>query len=390
MKPGQFSFLGDEFENIFQYSDLFLPGIERITTAYYSPERKELRVLSRKRDEEMDSDYGDFLAKPESRVAIQKFRSNARQYSWIRKDDLPFELPVKKSSIQTIFTELENVILVLHFPNEVDGLNDLLFIYFNQNLGNFGLNRSDKPLSAENKSIIGHLLYHQFNSILRMNHENLKLLRTFNQGVMGVIRDNAILKDQLQQVRMNYSESMVNLAQQFLADYSARTDTSYALTREALEKIRNYHGNVKHLPAILKNAIIFTENLMMEQPGEIVRIHDFSLDFDSYQVPAEQDELTKKIDSRQSRAMLLLDRLEKSASSLKSRSLQLTGANVGKNLSPPISAPAITDALSKNKILIRQLISRHPDKWEIIRKEFRPLLNILREEDIQLAEEESA
>jgi hypothetical protein len=88
--------------------------------------------------------------------------------------------------------------------------------------------------------------------------------------------------------------------------------------------------------------------------------------------------------------MLLLDRLEKSASSLKSRSLQLTGANVGKNLSPPISAPAITDALSKNKILIRQLISRHPDKWEIIRKEFRPLLNILREEDIQLAEEESA
>jgi hypothetical protein len=225
---------------------------------------------------------------------------------------------------------------------------------------------------------------------LWLNQENLKLLKTFNQGIISIVRSNASLKDQLRQVQMNYSESMVNLAQQFLSEYSTRNETTYALTGDALEKIRNYHGHVKHLPVILKNAIIFTENLMMEETQGVIRIHDFSLDFDSYQVQGESDELTRKIDSRQSKAMLLLDRLEKAASSLKSRSLPLTGANVGKNMSPPISAPAITDALSKNRILIRQLITRHPDKWEIIRREFRPLLNVLKPEEDLSAEEESA
>jgi hypothetical protein len=59
-------------------------------------------------------------------------------------------------------------------------------------------------------------------------------------------------------------------------------------------------------------------------------------------------------------------------------------------MAPPISAPAITDALSKNRILIRQLITRHPGKWEIIRQEFRPLQNILKPEVDLAAEEESA
>ena len=390
MKPGQFSFLGDEFENLFQYSDLFLPGIEKITGIYFSQSGQGLKILSRKREEPIDRGSGELLDNRESLIMIQKFRSESINFLWVKKDDLPFELPARKLTVPNIFTELENVILVLKFPNEFDGLNDLLFIYFNHNLGNFVLSRSEKYLSAENKSIIGYLLFHQFKSILWMNHENLRLLRTFNKGVVSIIRSNASLKDQLRQVQMNYSDSMVSLARQYLAEYSLKQNRTYAFTSEALDKIRDYQGNIRNLPAILDNAIIFTENLMMVKEDEVTLIQDFSIDFDSYQIPDEVDRITRKIDGLQSKAILLLDKLEKSAALLRSRTLPLTSANVGRNMIPAITAPAITDALAKNRDVIRKLIAKYPDRWENIRKDFRPLLNVLRTEMPGEAREEIA
>lgn len=390
MKAVQFSFLGDEFENLFHYSDLFLPGIEKITGIFYSPGQKSLRLLSRKRGESNEREYEEPLTHRESMVMIQKFRSESNNVLWIKKDDLPFELPSKQQIVPNIFTELENVILVLKFPNEFDRLNDLLFIYFNQNLGNFVISRSEKHLSADNKSIIGHLLFHQFKSIMWMNKENLRLLKTFNQGVISIIRNNATLKDQLQQVQMNYSESMVNLSRQYLSEYASKHKRIFEFTREAIEKIRNYQGNIRNLPAIIENAIIFTENLMVAKAEEPILIHDFSLDFDSYQVYDEADRSSRKIDGLQSKATVLLDKLEKAAAILRGRSLPLTSANVGKNMTPSITAPAITDALAKNKEMIRKVIEKYPDKWENIRKDFRPLLNVLRTELPGEIREESA
>jgi hypothetical protein len=378
MKPGQFSFLGDEFENLFHYSDLFLPGIEKITGIYFSPGGQSIKLISRKRDEPIEREHDSFISGRETLVMIQKYRSEAGNYSWIKKDELPFELPARKLSVPNIFTELENVILVLKFPNEFDGLHDLLFIYFNQNLGNFALSRSEKYLSAENKSIIGYLLFHQFRSILWMNHENLKLLRTFNKGVISIVRSNNSLKDQLRQVQMNYSESMVNLSKQYLSEYSSKQSRTYAFTQDAIEKIRTYQGNIRNLPVILENSIIFTENLTMVSEDEVTLIQDFSLDFDSYQVSDEGERTTRKIDGLQSKAIFLLDKLEKSAASLKSRSMPLTSSNVGKNMVPGITAPAITDALAKNKEMIQKLVAKYPEKWENIRRGFRPLLNVLR------------
>jgi hypothetical protein len=380
MKPGQFSFLGDEFGNLFYFSDIFLPGIEKITGIYYAPTDKCLKMVSRIRDEQTIEDNLDLIGKDENRIMVQKFRSDGKPVAWVKKEEIPFELAEKKPTSPTIFSELENVILVLKFPNEQDGLNDLLFIYFSQNPGNFGLTRSDKPLSSENKAIIGYLLYNQFKSILKVNRMNKRVLNTYNQGVMSLVRNNATLRDQLREVQVNQADSMVNLARQFLSDYSLKQERNFDFTKEALEKIRTFHGNVRHLSAIIQNAIIFTENLMMPQEGDLVLIHDFCLDFDSYQIPADGEVVPRRIDSRQSRAMVLLDKLEKAATSLANRSVPMTSANVGKSMTPPISAPAITDALSKNKELVRQLISRHPDKWEKIRKSFRPLQNILRQD----------
>jgi hypothetical protein len=391
MKPGLFSFIGDEFENVFHYSDLFLPGIEKIVGIYYSQKDRQVRILSRKRNDELEDSFEDVLQKRENIVMIQKYRTEYHQISWIKRGDLPFELSTQQRIVApTLFTELENVILVLRFTNETDKLYDLLLIYFNQNLGNFGLNKSEKILTADHKAIIGHLLYYQFKSFLQMNTANRGLLHTLSNGVRSVINENMSLKDQLNQIKASYGDNVINIVQQQLQDLSKAYGKNYILTNEAISKIREFKGNLKHLPIILENAVIFTENLLLPDNEETIKILPYSLDFESYQVIDKTEQFTRKIDSRQSRAMQLLDKLERAASILKGRNVSIISSKVGEAMDPPISAPAITDSLGKNSKSIRQLLEKYPDKWEIIRKEFKPLLNQLRKSEPDNLNEESA
>jgi len=123
---------------------------------------------------------------------------------------------------------------------------------------------------------------------------------------------------------------------------------------------------------------------------EIIKIYPYSLDFDSYQVIDKTEQFTRKIDSRQSKAMQLLDKLERAAYLLKSRNISIISSKVGQALDPPVSAPAITESLGKNRDLIRQLLEKYPDKWETIRKDFKPLLNQLRKGEVNFIKEESA
>lgn len=379
MKPGLFSFIGNEFENIFSYSDLFLPGIEKLVGLYFTPIDKQLHIISRNKNGEMETDPSEILDNRENQIMIQKFRSVTQPYSWIRKEELPFEFhDSQKKIVPDLFTEFENVILIIRLPNETDLLQDLLLIYFNHNLGNFGLNKADKLLTADNKIIIGHVLYYQFKSFLEINIANRKLLHRLNNSVRSIIHENMTLKDQLAQVQANYGENVINIAQQHLIELSRSCCRNYILTEDAIMKLKEYKGNLKNLRIILENAVIFTENLILAAEDGTVGIQSYSLDFDSFQVVEKADRFTRKIDSRQTRALLLLDRLERAANILKSKNLPIISSNVGKSMEPPISAPAITDALNKNRNIIRQITEKYPNKWETIRTEFKPLLNQLR------------
>jgi hypothetical protein len=59
------------------------------------------------------------------------------------------------------------------------------------------------------------------------------------------------------------------------------------------------------------------------------------------------------------------------------REMPLTGLNVGSACSTPISAPAISDALKKHRNKILTLLGLYPDRWNLIRSEFKPLINVI-------------
>ena len=59
------------------------------------------------------------------------------------------------------------------------------------------------------------------------------------------------------------------------------------------------------------------------------------------------------------------------------KNMDLTSANVSNAFATPISAPAISDALKKHRNKIITLMNKYPERWDIIRRDFRPVKNIL-------------
>jgi len=68
----------------------------------------------------------------------------------------------------------------------------------------------------------------------------------------------------------------------------------------------------------------------------------------------------------------------------------MISSRIGQTMEPPVSAPAITDALGKIQDILPLILEKYPDKWELIRKDFKPLLNKLEKNVLPEQEVESA
>ena len=79
----------------------------------------------------------------------------------------------------------------------------------------------------------------------------------------------------------------------------------------------------------------------------------------------------------------LLDRYEKSAEIVQQKNQSIIGKHIGANCSPSVSNASITDALNKHAKKMYELFSRYPDKWPIIRTEFRSVANIIEKESVR-------
>jgi len=385
--PGLFTFLKSGWDNIISSPGILLPGIEQVSAIYWSSGEQQIKAGTRNKEGTLTDQHKELLSKPEGRLRIQKFRSVNRPFEWIRIGESPLLVSQNQEIDQDLFTEMQNTILVLRFRNESDSKYDILLIYLNKNLSQFGASLTDKVLSSDNKSIIGHILYNYFKGIHSINLRNHSILTSIQHSIRALAEENNRLKDEIRQVSLGHEEMIISLSQQFLKDLSERFDREYTLTIEASEKLKSYKGNVRHLPAILEQAVIFCENVLYFNYKGDIKLDASHISFDNFQIEEDDIPSLKRIDSRESKTIQLLDRLEKAALSLKSKDIPLTGSNIGRALAQPVTAPAITDALKKHRVSIINLLKKYPQKWEVIREEFRPVRNLFKQPGEERKEE---
>ncbi|MCD4771874.1 MAG: hypothetical protein K8R41_00670 [Bacteroidales bacterium] len=367
-----FSFIGNNFENILKSSGFMLPGIEKLVAIYHNEisGKTEAKYVIRQ-----EANVLNELSIKDYYHEIQNLRSEKQNYNWYKKDELPFETE-KLTSELNIFTEIENIVLLIRLKNDIDGKFDLLFIYFNDNVSNFGVSRSDKSLSTEIKTIIGFLLYNNFKSLLNTNKQNKSILKSINENTRSLIRQTTILKSEISHTRKNYGESLINVSVQYLMEFSSNSEKSYKFSKDALDKISEFTGNINNLKSIIRKSITYVDNVYFDNNDDEIIIHACHINLYNYEVQTEVEENEFKIDDRYTKTILLLDKYERAAKKVLSEGKNLTSENLGKACPNQITAPAISFALKKYKKKIFHLFKIYPDKWEKIREEFRPVKNL--------------
>ncbi|MEZ5198876.1 MAG: hypothetical protein R2764_21615 [Bacteroidales bacterium] len=369
-----YTFIKHPIEKLHEIVPDILPGIEKIITIHYDETLKLIRGLV---SEKQAKKYLKQQLNINSILpTLQRFMEEKNPIDWYGKNTLPFEVDAKtQNKAINIFSELNNIVLLIRIPDSLNKFNDLVFLYLNENPSNFGVVNSINPLTTDNKSIIGFVMYNTIKTFVNIQKQDKKTLEQFSSRTNAVIGQTEIQKYELQRTKENYGLSLVKLFQQYISEISKVNSRNYRLSASAIDKIKNYKGDLKNLESIAQNTIWYVDSLSIGQ-SNIVDILEWHIHFsgdekDTTVIPSDQQ------DDKYAKTRRLLDRLENAALTLKSQQLKMTGTNMGKACAVPISAPAISDALYNHKSKINNLLSMYPDKWSTIRNEFRPVKNIM-------------
>ncbi len=300
------------------------------------------------------------------RKILQNLRSEKANYEWHQEAGLPFKEDNGPAAHDiSLFTENQMLVLLLRFKSPSDGRQDLVFLHFDPQ----GIRMTFKydEIDTRVKAWLAPIAYHQIKAMLSLcrifETENKKLKSTARK-VIANIRQTDSSEDFFREKQKNY-------IQEILEDLSSQQ--KFKLTDEGMQKILKAGLKLSEMRQVLKQAIETVEFL---EEGRDGILPEWSLILPQTENPdhPEQEEI---VESRYIRSYQLLEKLEDAAQKVKQEQNRLTGGNVGKAFSTPISAPAITDALKKHGTRIISLMERFPDRWTVIRREFRPVQNLL-------------
>lgn len=352
-----------------------IPGIEQVVLIHYQQDTASVAgFLHKKEDQRYKTDP---IRLEVGTTLIMEMSSFNQPYRWYQKDQVPFEI-ISKDKVQlTIFSELKNSVLLIKLNNPTFKWSALFFLYFNENLSNFLLDKVSEPFSAQHKNIVGYLLSHSIQTLFQVVESHDQLTSAFDDQIRQVVRERDQLKEELENQSVKEKQGIVKLAQHYLSRLVEGIGRKAVLTDSAKIKLKSFTGELYQLEEVIRAAMEFAGALSSSSDTSQLLLADYHIRFPDPAQPRPSDTVIEGLPQRMIKTHLLLDRLELAASGIKQRKENLTSANVGKEFPTPISAPAITDALRKHKIRIVQLFDQYPDKWEIIRHEFRPIQNLM-------------
>ncbi|MBU0489382.1 MAG: hypothetical protein KKD31_15670, partial [Bacteroidetes bacterium] len=153
---------------------------------------------------------------------------------------------------------------------------------------------------------------------------------------------------------------------------------NFRLSEAAIRRLMELSLSDENLHTVLSEAVILTETLYWGSKNGEILISDDHLPQRYHTVTAKSaTEIREMGETRLTKTIRLLDRLEEASLKVLENQQNLTGKNVGAFCSTPISAPAISDALRNHRMKIEELFSIYPDQWYLLRKHFKPIRNIL-------------
>ncbi len=351
---------------------VFMDGIDRIYAFWGTPSNPQsIQGIdwqkNRYKEEELLSIDNGLINN------LQRSTAKTKTAQWLQPSSLPFATEDEKVIGQLdLFSESNYLVLHIQTPLDETGNLAWYYLFFRDDKSNFGIMGYHEVLSTSEKAIIGRLANNYANASLnsynemklangRLKENTQKLLITKHKEVECL---NADLK--------NWKNLWLD---RYLVQISQRDGLHYVISEKSKEILFSNCHNLEQLEkSIIKSFVYICELYEFEQ-GDDVELNPAYVQIEAI-VEIKQDEILNPVITRISKTMLLLDRLEAAAEKVLEEGIKLTSAEVGKNMDKAITAPAISDALKKNKVRILQLFAEHPANWPTIRRQFKPVVNL--------------
>ncbi len=308
-----------------------------------------------------------------NKVQVKKnnYLNSKNFYKWISLNETPLTADKETQKQFNIFDEYKNRILHLYIPPVGDQFM-VLYIFFNDQQAITGA-RADSRLSTEHKELMAHTIYH----LLTYECERYVSDNQVAQRISTMQKRMAAAQQESDQ-----SEFMKAYINEYLTQFGQNNGFMIKMSDAAMDYLTNQTFTPTELKQIIDEAIAWlgnfgtSENILTIEEAHVVK-------------PVEQTPVNNNFDYRHdgkyNRTFDLLEKLEAAGQRVVQNGLRLTGVNVGQAWETPISAPAITDALRKHSQKIITLARLYPNRWQVMRTQFKPLQNVLEANDEALA-----
>lgn len=307
---------------------------------------------------------------------LLKMTSEQVGYSWLHKDQLPFEHKSIEAGQLQLFSEQFHIVLMVRLKDHIHQSMDVYYIFFREDQSNFGVSRLQGVFDTTRKALVGSLAFRFVNMMYQWFiswEQNFSEFTNVTRKLLSQ-KDAGINQDR-------FSQWVNQWSMEFLSSLSLSQGIQLKLSEKAIKKLMD-SGSYQAASEALQTAAKFALMLNNNQNESIV-IDENMIFLDVTNSGNQQTTFTEgaNVGNRLSKTILFLDKLEKAARKLVELGEDLTSSGVGKHMDRPITAPAITDALRKNMRRVVLSIEKYPNRWPLIRHQFRPLINILEKEN---------
>lgn len=371
MNPGHKHIQSKAALHMMQQWPVFMDGIDRIVGFWNDGNNHKLQGMEWLRNS-LNKQNSYFEASTDLDYNLQSSRNASEGFQWLDATKLPFE---SSSEIRLgqldLFSESKYLVLQVRIRPFESELCDLYYLFFRNDKSNFGISDSQHAFSTSEKTIIGRLAFQFASSTLNLFQQQQNTFFEFKKQTQLILQSNHEQKiDKIKELE----QWKIDWIGQYLVELGQRNGFNYVIHKSCIDALLVHCKNTHDLKKSIEISFVYICELYSFSPGERVE-----LELAFLQLWKSDDTKLNKIKepkNRLDKTMHLLDRLEQSALNLVNNGQSLTSSLVGKNMDKAITAPAISDALKKNRSRILQLFKQYPERWNCIRHQFKPIMNL--------------
>lgn len=307
----------------------------------------------------------------------KSFFRNQKNISWYQKADLPYFEELHSVSKSDLFAELDKSILLIPIRNIV-GLPDLIYVFlFRKNASELGPVSNKSVLDTSHKQLMGRLISNSLKGLLNSIIENRKVMLEYNNMLTNLMHS----KDLEIEYQKEKSKKLYSYLNDILNNHVHKLKASnedVIMTEKTKAKLLPFVSNPTYLESQISKALNFARTFnFLKSDGKIELIPEYFNDLKKMEIPKQTvTQNQNDLYSSHTKTYQFLQSLEEASNRILQKGDKLTSMNVGQELDHPITAAAISDKLKNHAYKIHLLLKQYPEKWPIVRHQFRPVINI--------------